>query len=208
METKKILAPTIVAIVTLVVLTVGATYAYFMVGTTNNFSTRTAQATTPEVGSVALSSGSNLTMSLTAADMMKKGTDTTYYASASGKTTTATTATIGTAKVTGAGTFTCTYTLTVSDNDNSLYDTFQAWSGKTAGQIVLNVNGTDYDFNTATLFPKTISGTMTGLTSSASKTITASLKLVNKVDVDQSALAGQTITLSFAVSNFSCTATA
>ena len=81
-------------------------------------------------------------------------------------------------------------------------------TGKSAGQIVLTVNGTAYDFNTASLFPKTISGTMTGLTSSASQNITAQLKFVNKASVDQSSLAGKTITLTFTVSNFSCTATA
>ena len=207
-NSKKIIVPTIVAIVTLVMLTVGATYAYFTVSSTNNFGTKTITATTPEVGSVALSTGSNLSMTLTAAQMMKQSSDVTYYASASGATTTATTANIGTATVTGAGTFTCNYTLSVTDNDNSLYDAFQSMTGKSAGQIVLTVNGTAYDFNTASLFPKTITGTMSGLTSSASQNITAQLKFVNKASVDQSSLAGKTITLTFTVSNFSCTATA
>ena len=209
METKKILAPTLVAIATLVMLTVGATYAYFTVSTTNNFGTKTITATTPDIGSVALASGSNLTMTLTAADMMDKGADTTYYASASGKTTSATTANIGTATVTGAGTFTCTYNLSITDNDNSLYDAFQSMSTKSTGQIVLTVNGTAYDFNTASLFPKNLTNlSLTGLKAGTPKNITAQLKLVNKTGVDQSALAGKTITLSFTVSNFSCTATA
>ena len=205
---KKVIVPTIVAIITLVMLTVGATYAYFTVSATNSFGTKTITATTPSVGSVALSTGSNLTMTLTAAQMMKQSSDVTYYASPSGATTTATTANIGTAKVTGSGTFTCTYSLSVTDNDNSLYDAFQSMTGKSTGQIVLTVNGTSYDFNTASLFPQTISGTMTGLTSSASQNITAQLKFVNKTSVDQSSLAGKSITLTFTVSNFSCTATA
>lgn len=209
MDTKKILAPTILAIVTLVLITVGATYAYFVVNTnTEKFTTRTAEASTPDMGSVALASGTNLSMSITAADMMQGSSDITYYASSTGKTTTATTETIGTATVTGAGTFDCTYTLTVTDNDNSLYDAFQSFSGKSAGQIVLTVNGTDYDFNTAGLFPKTISGSFTGLKEGTNGTITASLKLVNKLEVKQNDLANKSITLSFAVSNFSCKATA
>jgi len=207
-NSKKIIVPTIVAIVTLVMLTVGATYAYFTVSATNSFGTKTITATTPEIGSVALSTGSNLSMTLTAAQMMKQSSDVTYYASASGATTTATTANIGTATVTGAGTFTCNYTLSVTDNDNSLYDAFQSMTGKSAGQIVLTVNGTAYDFNTASLFPKTITGTMSGLTSSASQNITAQLKFVNKTSVDQTTLAGKSITLTFTVSDFSCTATA
>ena len=208
MEKKKILLPTVIAVVTLIALVVGATYAYFSVATTNNFGTRTVTASAADVGSVALVAGSNLSMSLTAADMMNKGSDTIYYASASGKTTTLTTANIATASVTGAGTFTCNYTLTVDDNTSSMYDAFQNMSTKSAGQIVLSVNGTAYDFNTSSLFPKTISGTMAGLTASVSKNITAQLKVVNKTSIDQSDLAGTSITLTFKVTAFSCTATA
>jgi len=209
MEAKKILVPTIIAVVTLVMLVVGATYAYFSVGTDNNFGTRTIQASAAEVGSVALATGSNLTMNLTAAQMMKSEGGSTYYASASGTTETATTATIGTATVTGAGTFTCTYELNVAaSGTKNMYTAFQGMTGKSSGQIVLTVNGTAYDFNTASLFPKTISGTMTGLTSAASQKITAQLKVVNSATVDQSALAGTDLTLSFTVSDFECTATA
>ena len=43
-KSTKILMPTIVAVVTLIVLVVGATYAYFTVGATNNFETRTIEA--------------------------------------------------------------------------------------------------------------------------------------------------------------------
>ena len=209
MDNKKILMPTIVAIVTLVMITVGATYAYFTVTATSNFGTKTITATTPDLGSVALAAGKNLTMTLTATQMMKQSSDVTYYASENGATTTATTANIGTATVTGAGTFSCTYDLTITDNDNSLYDAFQSMSGKSTGQIVLTVNGQSFDFNTASLFPKTLTGvSMTGLTSSSSKNITAQLKFVNKSNVDQTALQNKTITLTFSVANFKCTATA
>lgn len=210
---KKLMASAIVAVATLVVLTFGATYAYFTVNYSSSYTTRTAKATAASVGSVALTSGSNLTMSLTAAQMMKQASNVTYYATASGASTTASSPTIATAKVTGAGTFKCTYTLTVSKSaTNDMYTKFQAMAGKAAGQIVLTINNggtaTTMDFNTASLFPKTISGTMTGLTSAASKTITAQLKVVNSSTVDQTALAGTDITINFAVSNFTCTATA
>lgn len=208
-DAKKVLIPAIIAVVTLVILTVGATYAYFSVSSTSSgYTTRTVNAQAPDIGSVALTSGTNLTMNLTASQMMLPANETTYYASSSGTTTTATTENIGTAKVTGSGTFTCNYTLTVSaSGTKNMYDTFQSMSNKSTGQIVLTVNGTSYDFNTASLFPKTINGTMTGLTSSASQNITAQLKLVNSKTIDQTALAGTDITLSFAVSSFSCTAT-
>lgn len=210
METKKILAPTIVAIVTLVILTVGAAYAYFEVNTkTEEFTTRTAEASTPDLGLVSLASGTNLTMDLSLADMMKGDDDIIYYASSTGKTTTETTENIGTVSVSGAGTFKCSYQLTIADNDNSLYDVFQSWENKSTEQIILTVNGTDYDFNEATLFPKTINGTMEGLTEENPQYITAKLKLVNKKDVDQSDLADSNITLSFSIveNSFTCEAT-
>ncbi len=210
METKKILAPTIVAIVTLVVLTVGATYAYFVVGTTNTFGTRTVEAATPEVASVALTSGNDMILNLTPADMMNKGIDTAYYASASGTTTANTSLPIATAtKIgtsTGSNTLSCSYTLKITDNDNSLYDAFQAWSGKTTEQIVLVVDKKTYDFNTESLFPLTISGDFTILPSTTKYDIKASLKIVNKVNINQNELAGQNITLSFNIESFSCTA--
>ena len=208
MEFKKVMAPTIVAIVTLVVMTVGATYAFFTVSPTNSFGTKTVTATTPDLGTVALSAGDSLTMTLTAADMMAKSADTTYYASKTGKATTATTVDIGKATATGAETFSCSYSLTFDDNANSLYDAFQSMGTKSTGQIVLTVNGTAYDFNTASLFPKTITGTLTGVKDGTPKTITAQLKLVNKKDVDQTALANKTITVSLKVNSFSCSATA
>ena len=206
-ENKKIIVPTIIAVITLVMLTIGATYAYFTVSATNSFGTKTITATTPAIGSVALTSETNLTMNVTASQMMAGSSDITYYASSNGTTTTETTATIGTAKVTGEGTFSCDYTLTIDDNSSSLYDAFQSMSTKSEGQIVLTVNGVEYDFNTSNLFPKTISGTMNGLTSSKSQDITAQLKLVNKKSINQSALADKTLTLSFNVTNFKCNAT-
>jgi len=145
-------------------------------------------------------------MTLTASQMMMGSEDITYYASSNGTTTTETTTNIGTATVTGNGSYTCDYTLTIDDNENSLYDAFQSMSTKSTGQIILTVNGEEYDFHTTNLFPKTISGTMSGLTSSKSQNITAQLKLVNKVNVDQSTLANKTLTLTFTATNFKCTA--
>ncbi len=213
-DSMKVILPAIIAVLTLILLTVGATYAYFSVGTSaTGFTERQAQASADAMGNVVLSSGTNLSMSVTAAQMMKQTNDVTYYASSSGTKTSPTTETIGTAKVEGAGTFKCTYKLTVSaTGTNNMYTKFQGMTGKSTGQLVLTVNNggtaTTMDFNTASLFPKTINGTMTGLTSTSSKTITAQLKLVNSKTVDQTALAGTDITIKFNVSDFECTATA
>ena len=202
METKKIIAPTLVAIITLVMLTVGATYAYFTVSATNNFGTKTITATTPTLGSVALSSGSNLYLNLSRVNMMTANQG-TYYAvtnSAGTATTTATTTNIATATVTGAGTFSCDYTINVA------YSGTMKEALTAAGTAILNVNGTDYDVY-STAFPKEISGTMSGLTSSASKSLTASLRFVN-TNANQNTLADKTLTLTFTATAFKCTATA
>ena len=150
-----------------------------------------------------------MTLNVTAEQMMKGANDITYYASASGTTTTATSPVIATASASGAGTYNCNYTLNVAaTGTNNMYTAFQGMSTKSAGQIVLTVAGTEYDFNTASLFPKTITGTITGVSSSSSKTLTAQLKFVNKKDINQDALQGTDIILTFTATAFTCTATA
>ena len=205
-KNKKIIILTAIAILVLLTLIIGATYAYFLVGITNNFGTKTITATTPSIGSVALTQGNNLLLDLTAADMMNKNSDTIYYASSSGTTTSSTTENIGVATVTGLGTYNCSYSLKMDDSTNSLYDKFQSMDTKSIGQIVLTINGVEYDFNTADLFPKIISGTMNGLSSSNIGYITAQLKVVNKTNVDQSALSGSNLSITFTIESFNCEA--
>jgi len=190
METKKILLPMIVAITTLVVLTFGATYAYFSVSSTSNVSA-TASATAPSVGSVSLASGSNLSLSLTRVQMMQKSADTPYTSSGN----------IATATVTGDGTFSCSYTLNVAYSG-----TMKAKLANT-GWAVLTVNGTAYDIQSTT-FPLTVTGNLTGLTKSASKSIAAEIKVVNLKGTNQNAMAGTNATFTFTATAFSCSATA
>ena len=206
MNTKKVIIPIIISVATLILLTVGATYAYFNIGGTNNFGTKTITTSAESIGNVALSTGTNLTLDLSAKQMMDNGSDLAYYASSTGTTTTPTTEKIGTATVTGEGIYNCTYKITMNDNSSSMYDVFQGMSTKSTGQIILTVNGTEYDFNTAGLFSKEISGTMYGLTSDEARDITASLKIVNKTSVDQNALAGSNITITFSATSFECNA--
>ncbi len=214
MKDKKILISMIVAVATLVVLVIGAAYAYFSVSTTNSFGTKTITATTPDVGSVTLTSGAALTMNLTAEQMMKGESDLTYYASASGTTTTATSPVMATATVTGAGTFSCSYSFNIaaSSTGTSMYTAFQGMTGKSTGQIVLTVtpfggSAQTFDFNSGSLFPATVSGTITNLTSAQAKTLTAQLKFVNKYNLAQDALKNTDIILTFTATTFSCTAT-
>jgi len=202
---KKILVPTIIGITFLIMLIIGTAYAYFSVNTRYDFSA-SASATTPAIGSVVLQ-GTNqtLSMDLTRSDMMSNNAG-TYYASFNGKTKTPTEEVIGVASVDGEGTYTCDYTIKIDDNSNSIYDKFQSMTGKSEGQIVLTVNGVDYDFSISNLFPKTISGTLSGISESTPQNITAGLKFVNSSSIDQSALTDSNITLSFTTESFSCEA--
>jgi len=204
---KKILVPTIIGITFLIMLIIGTAYAYFSVNTRYDFSA-SASATTPKVGSVTFQ-GTNqiLSMDLTRADMMSNNAG-RYYASFNGKTKIPTEEVIGVASVDGEGTYSCDYTIKIDDNSNSIYDKFQSMAGKSEGQIVLTVNGVDYDFNTSNLFPKRISGTLSGISETSPQNITAGLKFVNSSSINQSALKESSISLSFIAESFSCEASA
>ncbi len=212
METKKrLIIYLIIVIMTLLLLVIGASYAYFSVTSTNSFGSKTISASAPEVGSVILTSGSNLTMNITASQMMKKDIDISYYASSNGTVNLQTTPVIAKAKVSGDGIYTCDYTLEISKSaTNDLYTAFQGWSGKTEGQIVLTVGNNVYDFNTANLFTNNkivINGTLSGIASGSPGQITAQLKFVNKKSLDQSALKNKDITLTFSATSFNCSVT-
>lgn len=218
METKKIVLPTIIAVVFLIVLTVGATYAYFRVQTNNNSSSATINTTTASVGSITITNVSpNISINLTAADMIDSGQDIPYYAQAGNNqagTTVLTTPTVASINVTGEGTYRCEYTLTLSASSigTNMFTTFRGMTGRSDNQIVLTINTettTTLDFNNNSLsFPKTISGTYTGLTQNNGASITAQLKIVNKTGLNQTALAGTSISISIQPTRFDCVPTA
>lgn len=237
METKKVVLPTIIAVVTLIALVAGATYAFFAVGTTDNFGTTTINATAASVGTVAVASTNSLKLAVSAVDMMNNGTsDINYFAVPTTETsknydtpTQATAPTIGTATVTGNGTFNCQYTLQVtpSSTGTSMLTALKAMSGDepTTGQLILTVNGTDHDlFNESLTNGKfEFSGSFTGIKQGTPGAITAQLKLVNKYTAtetyngytnsekiahSQNDLAGTDLTLTFAIKANSLTCTA
>lgn len=208
METKKILVPTIIAIATLVIMTVGATYAYFVVSTdTSEFTTSTVKATTPEVGSVALSTGSNLYLTLSRTNMTSANTG-TYYAvtnsnGVSTKDTVVDPVAIATASVTGEGTYTCQYTLNVNTSGDLAA---AVKSAAKTGVAVLKVGTQTYDLGSVAA-PTTVTGTLTGLTKTAPKTIDAQFYFVN-TDANQAGLENKSVTFSFSAASFTCEATA
>ena len=220
-DKKKALVPIVVGVATLLVLVIGATYAYFAVGTSNNFGTTTISASADDVGTVTLTNiNSTLSMSLTAADMMRQEAEECkagqscyeslfYFASPSGKTTDENMAwEIGRATVTpntDTNYYSCDYTLSVSNTGTTnMYTAFGNMTNKSAGQIVFQINDTTYDWYTNGM-PNSYTGNMIVSVDNPGH-ITAGLKLVNDGRIDQTALAGTDIAITIQATNFSCTA--
>ncbi len=218
---KKLL---ILGIVTILLFVVGASYAYFAVSTTNNFGTHTISGTMEDVGSVALTStNNNISINLTAADMMQGSSDIYYYGSTDGTPLTnsdwpAPLIKLADAIVTGSGYYDCNYTVSITaSGTNNMYTAFQGMNGKSAGQIGFGIGdyiygytggsqgeGTRVDFNTANLFPVTYNGVINGISSSKPGAIYGALAVANKSNVDQTALAGTDITMTATVTSFTC----
>ena len=203
----------IFGLVTLLLLVLGASYAYFAVTTVNNFGTSTINAQAGNIGTVTLNGNSaQLNMSLTALDMVQGNSDITYYASSSGKTTTPTEEVIGTASVSptsDTNTYHCTYTLSVTHSGtNDMYTVFSGATNKSAGQIILTINGVDYDFNDGWPTSNQVSGSFY-IKGTQTKNITAGLRIINDSEINQNYLANTDISISISLVNnsFSCTAT-
>ncbi len=206
---KKVIISLVIVITLMFLLLGGATYAYFVTNTRNRFGTKTITGTADATGSVALV-GTNASLYLNIGrNLMAQGAnDTTYWAVTTNTTpsTTQNVVTVGSTQVTGAGYYNCSYTLNVAaSGTNNMYTAFQGMTGKSTGQIVLNIGGNTYDFNTSNLFPITVNGTLNGVTSSSVQNITAEFYLKNKSNVNQSALAGKDITLTITATSFTCT---
>ena len=207
MKDKKIMVSAIIGIGVLVLLVLGATFAYFVVPVKNNFTKTNASSKIDSIGTVTLSPGSDISMEITSGQMMQMDTDVAYYGSSEGTTEEETSEIIATASVSGNGVFNCTYDLVMNaTGTNNMYDAVQGMSDK-EGQLILTVNGVRYDFSTTNLFPKTISGEMLGLTEGVNQELTAQLKLINKTGTEQNALIGTDINITFELQNFECSAT-
>lgn len=223
---KKILIPTIVAVVTLVVLVVGATYAYFTVGAENNFETKTIEAKAESVGVVTLQGGSNLYLNIPAHLMMKdaipegelsveysavtdpdalpqEGPSWTSFADIS----------------VSEGEFLCSidYELNISGTmieasknlDSDLVPWLRIWSEQDAAEfdtLVIVIGGKSGDtcvsngkcFGSFSLMVDSYGIWPTG--------IFMHMGFVNHADKDQTALAGTSVTVEVDVTDFSCTA--
>jgi len=222
---KKILIPTIVAVATLVLLVFGATYAYFTVGSTNNFGTKELNATLEDMAdAVVLEQLENeLSLDVTRVQMSEANAGTTYYASGSSIPTN-----IAKISTTGEGIFKCTYKITItksaSSEENDLYKNiiyhgyentaylqvnmfeYQFYDPHYCSEGCANDECTEFMYFCEELpseFPITYNGSTYGITKDSPQYITTNLAIKNK-NYNQSALKGNDITLTYNISNFEC----
>ncbi len=209
MINKKIIVPTLVAIATMLLLVVGATYAYILVQSNDNFDNLLVTSKIDEVGTVTINKTAELNLNLVYAQVSKPDQDTIYYATTSGPTTEEQSPIIATATVTGPGVYNCSYNLFVTAQG----DIFNNSVNKGTGFLQLTVNGgingntpDVHDFNTS-WSDKNVTGTLTDISANSPKNITAQLFFKNSSTVDQYALSGTNGTVTFSITSFECTAT-
>ncbi len=219
-DNKKLIMPMVVAVTTLLLMVIGATYAYISVNATGNLSTFNITGSVPSVGSVAITAGSPLSMSLSLSQL-QIGNAKTYYASEHGVVTDPTTSNVATITATGNGTFDCTYTINIKGDPHTMADNSVNKGTNLFVLIVYHYNSTNghdiintYDFNTLrtangeinSSTGVNISGKVTGVKEGTPKYIKAQLKFVNSSSADQSSIAGTSAKFTFDVTAFSCTA--
>ena len=197
MKNKKMTGSVLVAVITLATLVIGATYAYFTVATTNSFGTKTATATAESVGTVAITAGSDLSLTVTRAQMSKTNVGNIYYATGDNISS----GTLGTVKVTGEGMYSCDYTMSITLSGTMLS------SIQDDRNTILYVNNIPYDIYTykdaGTI---TLNGTINGLVQEKPQRIKGNIAVFNTEKDQSSELAGKTISASIKVTNITCTA--
>lgn len=228
---KKQLVLTLIAVVTLLVLVGGATYAYFSTLVTNNFGTQSIGVEAGSTGSVTLNgSSTSFSMQLTPYDMDASNYG-DYYVGPSGKVKdTPTEVTLGTAEsaVGDSNIYHCTYTLQVSQSYSGTKNLYEVFSGNdsvtvngtptyytaSSNELVLYINGVAYDLsntynhNLHSNANFEVQGAFDILEGQTS-VITAGLKFSNIQTKDQSLLADSGVNISINVKSgtLSCNVT-
>ena len=216
---KSALIPTIIGVTFLLIIIIGATFAFFTLPTTISGTKTNVNVEVGDVGTVSIRSiDSSITLDLSASEMLQQGSDVEYYASKNGTTTSETVENMGIVEVIGEGIFNCTYTMNIvassTTEDTNMYTKFQNMSTKSNDQIVLTVitpvGNKTYDFNTSGLFTnsnsykQSFTETIQNVKDGTPAYINAQLKLVNSNSIIQNDLNSSNITLTFSVSSFKC----
>ncbi len=215
MDKKNVMLLTVIAVATLLVAVVGATFAYFSLTNTNNGGTTTATTTTEQMGTITLSDGEeDLHLKLTAANMAEAKAGQKYFAVKDTEGTPSTTsvkANVVKASIAG-GSNTATYTcngklnvkvtgtdITASELSGKVTLTADAKTTITGGEVSLTdaaaTNGVDVTY------------VMTAIkndTATTPEKIYADMYFENTSST-QNSLAGKTITATIESTEFSCT---
>lgn len=203
-NTKKIFFSLLFIIITLIIIVMGTTFAYFAVTVTKDNTKVNINGNIDNVGSVALNKGDDLNLYITIDKMSDKGKDVAYYATINGiPEETKTEMPIASIIVNGENTMKCRYTiLGLISGTNNMYEAFRNMPSATTGQLVLTINEKEYDFYN-TEFPLRITNEME-LIGNSKNEILASFKVVNKSKLDQTILAGTDLLISFTFEEFNC----
>ena len=214
---------TVIAVATLLVAVVGATFAYFSLTATGESKT-TGTITTPKIGTATITGENNtLTLNLTAEDMVKGVGDKIYYASASGDSNKTTGNAINIAKVDLKGAqenaeYSCKTTVTVSVS-GTMKDSLQAgWATlKLTGSGATEPDASNIDIKDIVTSGGTYTGTAVVKATTAGQSpdtdgysgtaniLSAVLSFTNKVDAPQNDVAGKTLTVTINVTGGECT---
>ena len=221
MDKKNTMLLTVIAVATLLVAVVGATFAYFSISTNPNEANVSITGKTEEIGSIALNNASSIpSLTLTALEMAKatsEGGNVTYYSSTTSDHSKESYANIITAGVTGgkaATNYQCQATINVAITGIGEGDlTHKIGAGEVILDLKLNdeatsggsIGTTSFDYNSiGTTKTTDVTFTINGA-DEAKKILDASLRIVNLQEKEQDKyLAGQTVTATVTASNFSC----
>ncbi len=223
MEKKNTLLLTVIAVATLLVAVVGATFAYFSLSTGGDSST-TATISTPKVGTALITAKADaLQLSLTAQDMDKTNAGTTYYASVSGtdkkNSTAIPIAQVALSNAQDTAKYSCTTTVTVTadnadEDTNMLSSLQQGWAKLTlSGSVNEEIDIANLKTDNTKTFenaPYTLEVSSAG--SVTKDILSAVLSFKNTADAEemagsgnQNAVAGKTLKVKVQVKEGTCT---
>lgn len=204
MDKKNTMLLTVIAVATLLVAVVGATFAYFSVTGANDGNTTVVTTEAEEVGTVALTNPTaTMHITLTAADMASAKQGTPYYATTDttvGYKTAQEVQTVALATVTGGETDTkykCTFNLNVVV-DGTMKESLVAGDAK----IVFSGALTEESDLTTVAASREV--TFSNLTGSATTEDVKAYVVFNNTAVNQNAVAGKTLTVTLSNSDFAC----
>lgn len=214
MDKKNTMLLTVIAVATLLVAVVGATFAYFSI-TSDTSRDTSANVEVASAGTITITSGDGLKLGLSALEMDKANQGTTYWAVDG---TTASTAPqfgttqykasvvrIGLSGAAAGQQYTCTGKVTVTATGDLAASTSEDLDIIIEGASTEDDDGT---YTAAGIASKVfnLSYTLTGATDSAE--VKASISLTNTNAEQNAAFADKSLTLTFTPSEFVCNAVA